>query len=166
MTQPLNKHLNPKTNDTFEIYKFQTTIQDSDETVQQFCNRLRSIDNRCNFENEDKHIETQLILGTRSQKSCKCYFTNPTVSLEEVVKRGKLFEEVDEQTGVPEDSKSINEIKSLEKNEQSLRIQLKQVRYNCTAHRSAHLFIIAISSHSHIKWKQPRSIFFFNMAAL
>ena len=29
----LNEHLNPKTNDTFEIYKFQKTIQDRDETV-------------------------------------------------------------------------------------------------------------------------------------
>ena len=29
----LNEHLNPNTNDTFEIYKFQKTIQDSDETV-------------------------------------------------------------------------------------------------------------------------------------
>ena len=40
-TEYLNEHLNPKTNDTFEIYKFQKTIQDSDETVQQFCNRLK-----------------------------------------------------------------------------------------------------------------------------
>ena len=42
----LNEHLNPKTNDTFEINKFQKTIQDSKETVKQFCNRLRSIANR------------------------------------------------------------------------------------------------------------------------
>ena len=30
----LNEHLNPKTNDTFEIYRFQRTIQDNDGTVQ------------------------------------------------------------------------------------------------------------------------------------
>ena len=42
----LNEHLNPKTNDTFEMYKFQKTIQDSEETVKHFCNRLRSIANR------------------------------------------------------------------------------------------------------------------------
>ena len=124
----LNKHLNPKTNDTFEICKFQKTIQDGHETVQQFCNRLRFIANRCYFENEDKHIKTQLILGIHSQKLRKFCFTNPTVSLEEVVNRGKLFEEVDEQTGVAEDSKSINEIKNLEKNEQLLQIQLKSLQ--------------------------------------
>ena len=28
----LNEHLNPKTNNTFEIYRFQKTIQDSDAT--------------------------------------------------------------------------------------------------------------------------------------
>ena len=124
----LDEHLNPKTNDTSEIYKFQKTIQGSDETVQQFCNRLRSIANRCNFENEDKHTKTQLILGNHSQKLRKFYFTNPTVSLEEVVNRGKLFEEVDEQAGIAEDSKNINEINNLEKNEQSLQIQLKSLQ--------------------------------------
>ena len=92
----MNKHLDPKTSDTFEIYKFQKTIQNSDKTVQQFRNRLRSIANRCNFENEDKHIKSELILGTRSQKLHMFCFINPTVSVEEVVNRGKLFEEVDE----------------------------------------------------------------------
>ena len=36
---------------------------------------------------------------------------------------------------------------------------LKEVRHNCSAHRSEHLFIIAISSHSYIKRKQPLRIF-------
>ena len=38
-------------------------------------------------------------------------------------------------------------------------IGLEEVRYNCSAHRSAHLFIIGISSHSHIKRKQPQRTF-------
>ena len=45
-----------------------------------------------------------------------------------MVNRGTLFEEVDEQTGFAEDSKSINEIKNLENNEQSLQIQLKSLK--------------------------------------
>ena len=124
----LNKHLNPKTNGTLEIYKFQKTIQDGDETAQQFCSRLRSIANRSNLENENKHIKTQLILGTHFQKLREFYFTNPTVSLEEVVNRGKLFGEVDKQTGVVKGSKSINEIKNLAKNEQSLQIKLQSLQ--------------------------------------
>ena len=36
----------------------------------------------------------------------------------------------------------------------------KEVQYNYSAHRSAHLFIIAISNHSHIKRKQPQRTFF------
>ena len=123
----LNKHLNSKINDTFEIYKFQKAIQDSDEIVQQFCNRLRSIANRCNFENEDKLMKTQLIL-THFQKSCKFCFTNPTVSLEDVFNRENFFEKDGEQTGVAEDSKVIKEIKNLEKNEQSLQKQLKPLQ--------------------------------------
>ena len=119
----LNKHLDSKTNGTFEMYKFQKTIQDNNQTVQQFCNRIRSIASRDNFENEDKHIKTQLILGTHSRKTLKFCFTNPIVSLQEVANREKLFDEVGEQTGVV-DSKSINKIKNLEKYEQSLQIQL------------------------------------------
>ena len=34
-------------------------------------------------------------------------------------------------------------------------LNFKAERYNCIAHRSAHLSITAISSHSHIKRKQP-----------
>ena len=40
----------------------------------------------------------------------KFCLTNPTVSPEEVVNRGKLFEEVEEQKSVVEDRSSINEI--------------------------------------------------------
>ena len=34
---------------------------------------------------------------------------------------------------------------------------IKEVHYNCSAHGSVHLFIIAISSHSHKEQKEPRS---------
>lgn len=37
----LNKHLNPKTNDTFELYQFQKTIPDSNEIVHQFLTRIQ-----------------------------------------------------------------------------------------------------------------------------
>ena len=40
-------------------------------------------------------------------------------------------------------------------------IHLKEVRYNCNAHHSAHLFITPINSHSYIKRKQPQRIFQF-----
>ena len=132
----LNKHLNPKTNHTFEVYKLQETIQDGDETVQQFCNCLRSIANRCNFENEDKHIKMQLILGTCSQNLRKYCFTDLTVSLKEVFNRGKLTEEADKQTGVVQGSKSINEIKILETNEQSLQIKLKSLQEQISEFKS------------------------------
>ena len=46
-----NKLLDPKTSSAFEIYKFQKIIQNSNETVHQFFSRLKSIANRCNFEN-------------------------------------------------------------------------------------------------------------------
>ena len=36
---------------------------------------------------------------------------------------------------------------------------IKEVQYNPSAHASAHLFIIAISHHSHKEWKQPQFFF-------
>ena len=36
---------------------------------------------------------------------------------------------------------------------------IKEVWYNCSKHRSAHLFMTEIRSHSHIKRKQPQIIF-------
>ena len=38
---------------------------------------------------------------------------------------------------------------------------IKDVRYICSARRSAHLFIIAISSYSHIRRKQSQKIFIY-----
>ena len=84
----LNKHLDPKTNDTFEMNKFQKTIQDSNERVQKFCNRVRSIASRDNFENEDKHIKTQLILGTHFQKTL-----NSALLIPQYLSKGLLTEE-------------------------------------------------------------------------
>ena len=41
---------------------------------------------------------------------------------------------------------------------------IKEVQYNCSAHVSVHLFIIAISSHSHKERKEPQ--FFFNVTMI
>ena len=36
--------------------------------------------------------------------------------------------------------------------------KLKEVRYSCSAHRYAHFFTIAVSTHSHKVRKQPQII--------
>ena len=41
---------------------------------------------------------------------------------------------------------------------------IKEVQYNCSAHGSVHLFIIAISSHSHKERKEPQ--FFSNVTMI
>ena len=65
------------------------------------------------MENEDKHIKTQLILGNSANSALLIL----PESLQEVVNRGKLIEETEEQTSVAEDSRSVNELLILEKNE-------------------------------------------------
>ena len=45
--------------------------------------------------------------------------------------------------------------KSIEKNTVKTNKWIKEVRYNCFTHSSAHLFIMVISSQSHLRGKQP-----------
>ena len=49
---------------------------------------LRSITNRCNFENEDKHIKAQLILGTHSQN-----YANSALLIRQYLSNDLLVEE-------------------------------------------------------------------------
>ena len=65
------------------------------------------------MENEGKHIKTQLILGNSANSA----LLSLPESLQEVLNRGKLIEETEEQTSVVEDSRSVNELLILEKNE-------------------------------------------------
>ena len=42
-------------------------------------------------------------------------------------------------------------------------VSFKEVLYSCSEHHSAHLFIIAIRSHSHIKQKQTKNFSFMQL---
>ena len=42
---------------------------------------------------------------------------------------------------------------------------VKEVQYNCSAHRSAHLFMIEISNYGHKERKEPQ-FFFFNFSRI
>ena len=64
----LNKHLDPKTNDTFELYKFQNTIQDSYETVEQFCYCLTSSSLNCIFQVNNRNSKTRFEIGSKLTK--------------------------------------------------------------------------------------------------
>ena len=44
-------------------------------------------------------------------------------------------------------------------NDPTVRAIVKEVLYNCSAHSSAHLFIIEKGSYNHIKLKQPQKFF-------
>ena len=47
----------------------------------------------------------------------------------------------------------------MKKNFQKVVTNFKEVQYNCNVHCSVQLFIIAVSSHSYISWKQPQKSF-------
>ena len=94
----LNTYFEPKTNECYEVWNFQKTTQGENETVQAFYLRLREIATRCNFTNVNKNIKNQLILGTICHKLRKYCFSNKEATLQDILTRGKLYEDVEFQS--------------------------------------------------------------------
>ena len=88
-------YFEPKTNECFETWNFQKTVQNESESLQTYYLKVNEIASRCNFTDLNKNIKTQLILGTTSQKYC---FSNKEVTLQNILVRGKLYEDVEFQS--------------------------------------------------------------------
>ena len=143
----LAHYFEPRTNDSFEIFNFQKTIQKDGETLQAYHTRLREMAGRCGFDDKAKHIKTQLILGTNSSKLRKFCFSNKDASLQDILNRGKLLQDVDYQ------SKELEmklEVKKEPKNVPVLQIQLKEQvnKLNVQGKRNFHLYRPHEGAHS------------------
>ncbi len=62
----LNSYFQPKKNVDYETYNFRQCTQQSDETLAQFCTRLRMLARTCDFHDVDREIKTQIITATCS----------------------------------------------------------------------------------------------------
>lgn len=98
LTNAFSRYFEPKTNECFEVWNFQKTIQNDGETLQSYYVRLKTIASRCNFDSINQQIKTQLILGTTSNKLRKYCFSNKEASLQDILTRGKLYEDVEHQS--------------------------------------------------------------------
>ena len=84
-----------KTNKLFEIWSFQKTMQIIEEPLQAYYLHVREKAARCNFDDQNKGIKTQLILGMNSQKLYRYCFTNKEATLQDKLVCGKLLEDID-----------------------------------------------------------------------
>ncbi len=62
----LNSYFQPKKNIDYESYVFRSCKQNPDETLTQFCTRLRKLAATCEFLDVERAIKTQIITATRS----------------------------------------------------------------------------------------------------
>ena len=148
LTQTFTSYFEPKTNSSFEIFNFQKTLQEEGESIQAYHLRLREMASRCDFVDVNKHIKTQLILGTTSIKLQKFCFAIKDATVQDILTRGKLLQDIDYQTKVidtngdvkiksePEDIQAVlkeelNKIKEGKKFYYSLPPRKQQSCFNC-----------------------------------
>ncbi|KAL9969335.1 hypothetical protein ACROYT_G021535 [Oculina patagonica] len=58
----------PKVNKTYEIYMFRNASQNSGESLDSYCTRLRRLAQTCEFDNEDEEIKSHIVVSCLSSR--------------------------------------------------------------------------------------------------
>ena len=66
--EKLNEYFSPKKNVLFETHKFRQLKQVTEETIDQYCTRLRQQAIICEFSNSENEIKIQLVEGCLSSR--------------------------------------------------------------------------------------------------
>ena len=66
--EKLNSYFKPKVNVDFEVIKFRECEQKEEESIDDFCTRLRELAANCLFQDVEREIKTQIIGKCKSQK--------------------------------------------------------------------------------------------------
>ena len=95
----LDEHFNPRSNTTYEIYLFRHLKQLEDEPLHTLFIRLKQQAAKCNFGgNLDIEIKQQIILSTTRNKLRRYAFTNPEITLQQILTHGKNLEDITKQS--------------------------------------------------------------------
>lgn len=78
-------NFNPQKNISFAVYLFRYYQQQTQETLDQFCTRLRERAAHCNFADKDSEIKQQIIQGCTSSKLRRRVLHEPQLSLQQLV---------------------------------------------------------------------------------
>ena len=77
----LREHFEPQKNRRYEVYRFRKATQESQETLDQFHTRLRSLAETCEFADVEFETEQQIIIGGTSSKIRKNALRDPNYDL-------------------------------------------------------------------------------------
>ena len=94
----LKAHFDPQKNKRYEVYRFRQATQESNETLDQFHTRLRTMAETCEFTDIEFEIEEQIIIGGRSSKIRKRALRDPTFDLKAMLFEGRRDEQSTFQT--------------------------------------------------------------------
>ena len=62
----LTAYFTPKKNTVYEAIIFRDAVQEENETIDQFCTRLRKLAKKCDFADSDREIQIQILAKCRS----------------------------------------------------------------------------------------------------
>ena len=101
--EKLDAYFTPKRNTDFEIFKFRTTVQLPDETVDQFATRLRKLGSTCAFDDIHRELKSVIIQNCSSKRLRRYALLETDLTLDKLLAKGRAFELSDIQaTGIEE----------------------------------------------------------------
>ena len=80
----LNEYFEPQKHRLYEVYKFRQAAQENIESIDQYQTRLRSLAERCQFENMDFEIMLQIVLKGSSSRLRKQALRDPKMTLKDL----------------------------------------------------------------------------------
>lgn len=96
----LNEYFNPRKNTDFDIFLFRQAQQYEGESIDAFHTRLQQLANNCgwNGAEKSKEVKAQIMLGCSSTDLRRKVLEKPTLSLDQVVSKGRAIEAAEAQT--------------------------------------------------------------------
>ena len=88
----LTKHFEPDKNQIFEIYNFRQATQRTEETIDEFHTRLRTLAKHCKFHDEDFEIKMQIVCNGKSARLRRKALREPDYKLAEMLIDGRKAE--------------------------------------------------------------------------
>ena len=124
----------PKSNPTFESYKFRKIVQLEGETFQRFVQRLESQVSRCEFVDRERQLKDQVVLGCLSENLRKVALREDP-NLRRVIELGKTEEYANSRSQAITDKSSnsevvVNNVSSNSKSKFSFRMGQKDASNN------------------------------------
>ena len=105
----LTTYFEPKKNVDYETFIFRQTKQEKSENVDSFCTRLRKLAATCDFENVEREIKSQILIGCSSTRLRRRALRDD-MTLTDLLKHARSLEITDVQAKDIEKGESVNAV--------------------------------------------------------